>query len=613
LLGACSTWATAGALYERVEAFMGQDFFEPFRWGFHTGDDPTHGTVDYVNYSTASIAGLVNATAERVYMGADTTTVITRSAAARRRGPRGRRSVRITSRKTYNSGLFVVRLDHMPTGCGVWPAFWMYGEDPQHIWPRWGEFDIIEGVHRANRTMTTLHTTAACNQRRVRSGNQFTGKWERGLDRNADNCDVHAKGQWGNQGCSQEGPDGSVGAPFNRAGGGTFAAEWDPEGGHFRTWFWSALEGLPADLQSHAPNPDSWGRPYSFFELSDEHCSKDHFKNMRLVFDITFCGDLGVPTFAQGCPEVARRMTCEEWVDKHPEEFKEAYWSIRGLDVYRKATAPATQASTTAAPAWRSGSSEAPLPAAATPEETQPARPSSQQAAEQRLEALRAAGVWGRAAGAARQPTGPPAPGEASAMSPQEALLRLRSALHAAPGETTTLSPQEALARLRSALHALPRSHARVAADPWAPVEAPAVFQSEAHARAVATGKEQASDYDQSSLPAGLTAPRHDVPTKAPEYAPAYTTRIIMKAMQGSVSMWKAFPYLWTCLTATIVVVLVASLTMAVRLRRRLVQRDVSCVRRDNAGSGGLGERMRYKEISNEHRAAPLIQHDPDP
>ena len=37
----------------------------------------------------------------------------------------GRASVRIESQKTWNEGIFAIDLDHMPTGCGTWPAFWM--------------------------------------------------------------------------------------------------------------------------------------------------------------------------------------------------------------------------------------------------------------------------------------------------------------------------------------------------------------------------------------------------------------------------------------------------------------------------------------------------------
>lgn len=44
----------------------------------------------------------------------------------------------------YNGGLFVVTLENVPTACGAWPAFWMFGDDAQHAWPRWGEYDILD-------------------------------------------------------------------------------------------------------------------------------------------------------------------------------------------------------------------------------------------------------------------------------------------------------------------------------------------------------------------------------------------------------------------------------------------------------------------------------------
>lgn len=286
-----------GILYVRSEAYVGQDFFEPYRWNFADGPDPTHGFVDFVDYETAAYAGLVNATADRAYMGADHRS---------EPGKRGRPSVRIESKAKYNRGLFIITLDHVPTGCGVWPAFWLYGEDAQHKWPSWGELDIIEGVHNSNATMTTLHTTPGCNQSSIEPGVDFTTDWMRGMNKRADDCDIGAAGQWGNQGCSQKGPPNSMGPEFNRRGGGTFATEWDPEGGHVRTWFWPADGYLPMDIAMHAPDPDSWGRPYSYFGI-DKTCPAEHFKNMRMVFDLTFCGDLGGPTFAASCPEPCHR------------------------------------------------------------------------------------------------------------------------------------------------------------------------------------------------------------------------------------------------------------------------------------------------------------------
>ena len=32
----------------------------------------------------------------------------------------------------YNGGLFVVEMDHVPTACGAWPAFWMFGATLQN-------------------------------------------------------------------------------------------------------------------------------------------------------------------------------------------------------------------------------------------------------------------------------------------------------------------------------------------------------------------------------------------------------------------------------------------------------------------------------------------------
>merc|ERR1719284_374179 len=104
---------------------------------------------------------------------------------------------------------------------------------------------------------------------------------------------------------------------FNKRGGGTYAGEWDPEAGHIRTWFWPAGTE-PSDLKAKTPQPHTWGTPYSFFRLGAV-CPASHFKNMRLIFDLTLCGELGSPTFMANCPEFGASMTCEEFIDNHPE------------------------------------------------------------------------------------------------------------------------------------------------------------------------------------------------------------------------------------------------------------------------------------------------------
>lgn len=76
--------------------------------------DPTHGYVSYVDQGTAQSGGLINTNNGAVYIGVDHTNVASGS---------GRSSVRITSSKSYNHGLIIADIAHMPGGvCGTWPA-----------------------------------------------------------------------------------------------------------------------------------------------------------------------------------------------------------------------------------------------------------------------------------------------------------------------------------------------------------------------------------------------------------------------------------------------------------------------------------------------------------
>merc|ERR1712194_859766 len=58
--------------------------------------------------------------------------------------------------------------------------------------------------------------------------------------------------------------------------------------------------------------------------------------NMRLVFDLTLCGELGDVYFADHCPDIAAQMSCEDYVRRMPGNLTEAYWSIHAFDVYQQ-------------------------------------------------------------------------------------------------------------------------------------------------------------------------------------------------------------------------------------------------------------------------------------
>ena len=107
--------------------FVLEDNYDPSgildSFEFFTGPDPTNGFVEYVDRDTAEREGLLKVVGDSLYMGVD----------AERVTPGGRPSIRITSRKAYNTGLVILDLSHMPGGvCGTWPAFWSFGPN----WPQ---------------------------------------------------------------------------------------------------------------------------------------------------------------------------------------------------------------------------------------------------------------------------------------------------------------------------------------------------------------------------------------------------------------------------------------------------------------------------------------------
>ena len=72
-----------------------------------------------------------------------------------------RKSVRLESNSLYGLGVFVWDVQHMPVGCGTWPALWSY---TNNTWPYGGEIDVVEGVNGNTNTTNaaSLHTGPNC-------------------------------------------------------------------------------------------------------------------------------------------------------------------------------------------------------------------------------------------------------------------------------------------------------------------------------------------------------------------------------------------------------------------------------------------------------------------
>ena len=169
----------------------------------------------------------------------------------------------------------------------------------------------------------TLHTGPGCKISR-QSDMQGTVS--------TDDCDVNASGQSANQGCQIKTEDTrTYGSDFNKNGGGVYATEIMDS---FINIFFFPRGSLPSDISSASPDPSSWGKPMAVF-MGD--CDiPTHFKDMSITFTNTFCGDWAGNTWSSQGECYKKADTCVDYVKNNPEAFKDAYWSINSLKVYKQ-------------------------------------------------------------------------------------------------------------------------------------------------------------------------------------------------------------------------------------------------------------------------------------
>jgi hypothetical protein len=285
-------------------------FFDMF--DFFTEPDPTHGFVQYIDQGSAWNSGLIGNANGKVYIGVDHDNV----------QPNGRPSIRLTSKKAYNSGsLVILDLDHMPgNACGAWPAYWMVGPS----WPNGGEIDIIEGVNTQNHNAMTLHTADGCQ---IYDNGNFTGNLY------SDDCYVNAADQTNNLGCQiSTNQYNTYGDGFNNVGGGVYAMEWTDEA--ISIWFFQR-GAIPSNVLSSSPSPDyTWGKPLSQFTGCCD--IPEFFSDNQIVFDVTFCGDWAGSVWSSDSTCSALSGSCSDYVANNPQAFRNAYWSINSLRVFEQ-------------------------------------------------------------------------------------------------------------------------------------------------------------------------------------------------------------------------------------------------------------------------------------
>ncbi|RAH69992.1 glycoside hydrolase family 16 protein [Aspergillus aculeatinus CBS 121060] len=305
--------------YTLSRKYSGSSFFDEF--DYYTATDPTDGFVQYVDSSTASELNLTYASSSRAVLRVDTSTSNQTS---------GRRSVRVTSKETYENGLFIFDIVHTPYGCATWPALWL--TDPNN-WPEHGEIDVLESNNRGTHgNAMTLHTTSGCkmNVKRKETGSPTYI-----------NCLNTAND---NAGCGVTGGKATYGQAFNENGGGVYAMELRDAG--IRVWMW-ARDEIPDDISnsSSSPDPSAWGEALADFPSTNCDISS-HFTNQSIIVNIDVCGDLaGASTYytdLYGCPD-----TCTQWAAENGANFTNAYWEFNSFKVYQTSSGASTTATTT--------------------------------------------------------------------------------------------------------------------------------------------------------------------------------------------------------------------------------------------------------------------------
>jgi hypothetical protein len=297
--------------YTIQDFYQGEDFIN--QWDFFTGTDPTGGNVNYQSKSDAQSKGLayVNDCDNSTVLAVDSTSTVASG---------GKRdSVRITSQKSYNSGLFVIDASNMPVGCSTWPSFWTVGPN----WPSAGEIDIIEGVNNQATNQMTLHsgTSQSCAIAKSNSStDRFTGQVLGTNCYSTENADA---------GCGVEDTDTrSFGYGFNNADGGVFALLWDNSSG-MSMWHFARAD-IPADLIAQTPKPSTWSTPAGFWSAQSCDISAN-FYDHQMVIDTTICGNWagGSAYSSSGCPG-----TCSDMV-ANATNYVDAKWVINYVAVYQ--------------------------------------------------------------------------------------------------------------------------------------------------------------------------------------------------------------------------------------------------------------------------------------
>jgi len=269
-----------GYVYEEVWRAQGTTFFDNFNFLLN---DANSGAAQYLTREQAMQKKV---------------TVANEDYAILRPGPTmnhlKRASAKLETKEKWTYFLMTAKLNHVPYGCGVWPAFWTHS--PEAAWPDGGELDILEYSNEiASRSSFHCGLSNKCKldpdelrkpgcPQYVDAEFNFTGDFQ---------CVTHYPDMIG---CAPNRLPLQSGEQMS-AGPRVVAAEWTPS--YIKVFSIPAAE-TPTDLAVGQPQPDNWDRwlmAYYPFGASERNrpgsCPNPGqvLKAQQLVLSLGFCGD----------------------------------------------------------------------------------------------------------------------------------------------------------------------------------------------------------------------------------------------------------------------------------------------------------------------------------
>jgi len=271
-------------VYRLDWAAEGSSFFDG--WSFET-EDATHGAVSYLDRASALESGVAQAFDSHA---------ILRTGGRSKNETLKRDSIRLQSERGWDDFLLVMKFTHVPYGCGLWPAFWLFGQDKP--WPEAGELDILEWVHDIPQ-QTSLHTA---HSNRCKLDASLMEKYPTMPDLNKGGYDCETDYLAGKRGCAPNKLPVVTGEFFNEQRG-VIAVEKTSE---YAKVFHIPEAELPADAESTSPRPESWEKwvisyyPFAESEARVPGSCPEPAKVMtdqHIILNIELCGDWGSPTW----------------------------------------------------------------------------------------------------------------------------------------------------------------------------------------------------------------------------------------------------------------------------------------------------------------------------